>query len=489
MRREVKTVERIVERIKEVPQIVDVYVDPPKQVCPQNEIPTQPPCKTLDQYKIENPELFAPITYDYSQDIHFRDISWKRAFLLREKFIWKNVTRDMPSKFSYPSGTSTNYTTAKFYKSKLGFDIILFSNVCYDVEHEKMIIYAASGSKGKSIVNKIDDKFKNGFVFQVDKSRYPQTSQEIYGSTNWMIIPHSQRNIAHFIEALNYILHTAHFPNDYPPIENVYMPRYRSEKVFPWINLYINILKSSYPPQYPLNIYDRNDILDITSNLLCFKHLGISSRIFHVSYGGVFISRQQVDTLRALTYKHLNLSPQEISLLLPVVSMLERSNVGGNLPGRHIVNTNELHKFFKEHKYEYLFHQLILETLSPQEQIEKILHTDILIGSLGSGFVNCIFMLPGSVIIVASPPYIGGYFFHSISEFAEILYLPIYNYTAPIPDECIQYLQPYGTFSDENCKTLLYKSNVYINPGELSNYLEIALWRLKHIKYPDYVPL
>ena len=132
---------------------------------------------------------------------------------------------------------------------------------------------------------------------------------------------------------------------------------------------------------------------------------------------------------------------------------------------------------------------MILERLKPDEQIQQILQTVILIGALGSGFVNCIFMLPGSVIIVVSPPYIGGSFFHTMSELSRIYYLPIYNFTNSIPPECDEFIDQFGSivgrYSDrkEKCKSLLYKANVYIVPGVLDNYLQLASLHLKNIKY------
>ena len=40
-----------------------------------------------------------------------------------------------------------------------------------------------------------------------------------------------------------------------------------------------------------------------------------------------------------------------------------------------------------------------MELLTPAEQVERMLNTDVLIGVLGSGFANSVFMLPGSVAV------------------------------------------------------------------------------------------
>ena len=59
--------------------------------------------------------------------------------------------------------------------------------------------------------------FYDGFQFTLKLAPYSNTNA-IATENNWMIISHSQRNIAHILEAVNYVLHVAHFPSDYPPV-------------------------------------------------------------------------------------------------------------------------------------------------------------------------------------------------------------------------------------------------------------------------------
>ena len=71
-----------------------------------------------------------------------------------------------------------------------------------------------------------------------------------------------------------------------------------------------------------------------------------------------------MDTIRALAYKKYNLEPSTLTFILPLVSILERANVGGNLPGRHISNMKELKESFKTQKVCFLQISLFLVFLS-----------------------------------------------------------------------------------------------------------------------------
>ena len=72
-------------------------------------------------------------------------------------------------------------------------------------------------------------EFKSGFKFVVKTTPYPFFNEEddsdhdstehlILTQNNWMIIPHSQRNIAHFFVVLDPVCRVARQPNQYPPV-------------------------------------------------------------------------------------------------------------------------------------------------------------------------------------------------------------------------------------------------------------------------------
>ncbi|KAK8797042.1 hypothetical protein WA158_004252 [Blastocystis sp. Blastoise] len=479
---------KYVDRIIEKPVIREIIKEAEPIKCPKVIEPEPIKCPTLEELQATQPDLTATTnTLEFLNTINFSEANWKETAQKRIDYIWKDRKVVMPSKYEYPE-PDPEKSSVKVYQDPNGFTIALFTNVCFQVKKSEFFLYVSTQDAFKEMTTRIGPTFLSGFQFRAKLIPYPNKNV-IDEEGSWMIISHSQRNIAHLAEAMNYVLHTAHFPNEYPPIKKLFVPRLKLGTVFPWISMYLEVLRSIYPSEYQ---YDQLSFAEVQkvakSGLICFSKLGASSRISHVSYGGIFTSSSQVDTLRAYTYKHFDIDPSGISLFLPIVSVLERAAVGGNLPGRHISNEPELKKFFYAKRYHYRYNSLILEKLSPKEQVEAVMRTDILVGSLGSGFVNAIFMLPGSVVIVASPPFIGGFFFHSIAEYSNIWYLPMYNYTYTVPPACEGKLGTFGEVLDEKCGQLLYQDNVYIVPGVLENYLKISAVHLKIHKYPNYVP-
>ena len=111
-------------------------------------------------------------------------------------------------------------------------------------------------------------------------------------------------------------------------------------------------------------------------------------------------------------------------------------------------------------------------------------HGDIFIGVVGSSSINMIYMLPHSVVISAMPSYQNAMFFHTLAELANIHYMLIVNTTAPIVDECKQYITKLGQIKTNlYCHWLYYNSDVYIPPGVLYSYLFVAKEYLYYNKY------
>ena len=119
------------------------------------------------------------------------------------------------------------------------------------------------------------------------------------------------------------------------------------------------------------------------------------------------------------------------------------------------------------------------------EQAQRMVDTDILLGVLGSGFANAIFMLPGSVIVSFSPPWVGGFFFSTMAEFCQVRYIPVYNYSIVPPNECTGLITEYGemTGKSEYCLSTLYTATVYFNLGAVSTILRQALTHVRVFKY------
>ena len=126
-----------------------------------------------------------------------------------------------------------------------------------------------------------------------------------------------------------------------------------------------------------------------------------------------------------------------------------------------------------------------MELLTPAQQVERMVNTDVLIGVLGSGFANSVFMLPGSVCVSFSPPFVGGFFFSTMAEYAQIRYIPVFNYSITPPKECTGLLGVYGEMKSDSeyCLSTLYTSDIYFNLGTVSSILRQALTHLRIHKF------
>ena len=204
----------------------------------------------------------------------------------------------------------------------------------------------------------------------------------------------------------------------------------------------------------------------------------------YLFYGGIFTSPTEVETVRAASYKFYKLDPVRKRNQLPRIMLMTRANVAGNLPGRMIGNKNELSLYLRRGR-EWIYSEDAMELLDPRTQAQRMVDTDILLGVLGSGFANAIFMLPGSVIVSFSPPWVGGFFFSTMAEFCQVRYIPVYNYSIVPPNECTGLITEYGemTGKSEYCLSTLYTATVYFNLGAVSTILRQALTHVRVYKY------
>ena len=126
-----------------------------------------------------------------------------------------------------------------------------------------------------------------------------------------------------------------------------------------------------------------------------------------------------------------------------------------------------------------------MELLTPAQQVERMMTTDVLIGVLGSGFANSVFMLPGSVAVSFSPPFVGGFFFSTMAEYSQIRYIPVFNDSIIPPKECTGLLGQYVEMKADSvdCLSTLYTSDIYFNIGTISSILRQALTHLRIHKF------
>ncbi|CBK21852.2 uncharacterized protein [Blastocystis hominis] len=191
----------------------------------------------------------------------------------------------------------------------------------------------------------------------------------------------------------------------------------------------------------------------------------------------------EVDTLRSAAYKYYGISLPRHVLTRPRVLVILREAIHGNLPGRAIENIDEVRSFFKQNQEQFELLEQKLELLKPSEQVSILANTDIFIGALGSGFVNVVYMLPGSVAISFSPPNIGGLFFNTLSEFARVHYIGVFNSSVPFPPECKNRINANGESVIRACVDRLHASDIFIDLRKLEVLMDAAMLHLKSHKY------
>ena len=124
---------------------------------------------------------------------------------------------------------------------------------------------------------------------------------------------HSNRNIAHFTEVFNFVYHYLHNRAAYPSIRSIFFPQYQRDAVYPWITSYLDVAASLFN-RNPFKTYFLEEMNSMDAEgVICFRHAVRSQRSSHsqigvgriisFSYGGVFTSVAEADTLRAASYK------------------------------------------------------------------------------------------------------------------------------------------------------------------------------------------
>lgn len=335
---------------------------------------------------------------------------------------------------------------------------------------------------------------KKSWNFEIVNSKPPRNAFWETREGTYLMFSHSNRNIAHFTEVFNFVYHYLHYPSSYLPIERIYFPQYKRDVIYPWILRYMEVAQSIFPADRFFDVLLIDDMGALAkSGLVCFRHAVVSVVSFHSQigvgrissyfYGGVFTDMQEVDTLRAATYKHYSIDTLMKRTTLPTVLVMVREMVHGNLPGRAIANVEEVRHFFQTHSQQYHYSEKKLELMTPREQIETLSQTDVFIGALGSGFANVVYMIPGSVAISYSPPHVGGFFFDTLCELARIHYIGVFNSSAPLPPECRNRINANGESTVRACLDILYADNIFMNVEQLESLLVSAVIHLNAFKF------
>lgn len=88
----------------------------------------------------------------------------------------------------------------------------------------------------------------------------------------YLMMSHSNRNIAHFTEVFNFVYHYLHHTSLYPTMETVYFLQYQKEAIYPWIVSYIEVAQSIFPSESVFRsvFLEEMDKLH-KSGMICFR--------------------------------------------------------------------------------------------------------------------------------------------------------------------------------------------------------------------------
>ncbi len=128
----------------------------------------------------------------------------------------------------------------------------------------------------------------------------------------------------------------------------------------------------------------------------------------------------------------------------------------------------------------------MMDEVSKATKLHALFETDILFGVSQSLFVNMIYMVPGSCVVVVSPELISSSHFNSIAEQSQLLFLEISNFSIPLPDTCKdRSSNVVAHMYSEKCWKELNQRPVYVQPGMLMSYLRVAKTYTMIHKYYD----
>lgn len=416
--------------------------------------------------------------------INYRKSSWMRVVTEILERSFANHTTPLTHstlRESIDDSEEVSHSSFQVERTPSGIDMLNMTNVCLSTYGNTIQLFSPDGSRFNN--TNLPSNFPPSWEFSTLSEPFPRKKVSIRSSGVYMMMSHSNRNIAHFMEVFNFVYHFIEHIDEFPWITHVLLPQFSTKQVYTWITSYVSVAQSVFPKDSQFSVLYSEEIKKLSdSKLVCFRQLYGIGRISHIAYGGIFLSQSQLDIMRASTYKFYNVQLSSRSYTLTRVVLIERENVNGNLPGRAIANIDEVRSFFKSNHH-YWLKEARLELMTPQNQIELMSHTDVLLGVLGSGFANVIYMLPHSVSICYSPPNIGGFFFHTLSELANLYYIGVYNSSVPLPSVCTNKLVSSGESSSKLCTDRLYSEDIYMQKGQLNNLLRLATTHVKLYKY------
>ena len=171
-----------------------------------------------------------------------------------------------------PADRSDDYSSLRVVSGLCGIELLQLDNVCFDIHKQTTYIYS---SNEKYISSKhISEKFPpKSWNFKVEKRTIPSTGHWIDDAGCYLMISHSNRNIAHFTEVFNFVYHYLHNRLFYPSLHSLYFLQYYREAVYPWILSYIDVALSLFPKNRAFRSYFLEELSQLDKDgLICFKH-------------------------------------------------------------------------------------------------------------------------------------------------------------------------------------------------------------------------
>lgn len=108
--------------------------------------------------------------------------------------------------------------------------------------------------------------------FEVVTSTKPKDAYWFTGEGQYILMSHSNRNIAHFTEVFNFIYHYLYHKTVYPPIQSLFFLQYQQEAVYPWIINYIDFTRTLFTSSNTFKTYFLEELGKYHENgILCFK--------------------------------------------------------------------------------------------------------------------------------------------------------------------------------------------------------------------------
>ena len=181
------------------------------------------------------------------------------------------------------------YSSIRMVESVLGVRLLNLNNVCYDVYNRCTYLYSLDDKKVSTkslpesfceMVVLLVDFPQKSWNFKVVKSEPPSTGYWDDSEGSYLIMSHSNRNIAHFMEVFNFVYHYLDHRPLYPSLDTIYFLQYQREAVYPWILSYIDVAQSLFPKQSLFKSVFMEDMAMMDKEgLICFRHAVWLNRI------------------------------------------------------------------------------------------------------------------------------------------------------------------------------------------------------------------